>query len=229
MDTAGVLRTTCALLTADSWTGATVLQSPAESLAPAIDQLLADGGFSMRDITHIVCGVGPGPFTGLRIGLAHAHAAAHALGVPVSGVSSLAAIAHRIVKAERPDEFLVASDARRKEVYCAVAGSDARLVGAPQVLAPAEFAAAHQDMLVVGDGAQVYADVFRAAGHRIADDALLLSYEQGLADATRDALTMQPLPALPQYLREPDAVPAATIASASSATAFTAQSPMGSP
>lgn len=224
MDTAGVMRTTCALLTADSWTGTTVKQSPAESLAPAIEQLLADGGYAMSDITAIYCGIGPGPFTGLRIGLAHAQAAGHALGIPVHGVSSLAAVAHRLPAAERPPQFLVATDARRKEVYCAVADSAVRLVSAPQVMTPAQLAAAHSPMLVVGDGSLVYADVFRAAGHTVAEEASLHSYEQGLAGATRDAMTMPVLAPLPEYLREPDAVPAAT-ASAAAAPAASSQHP----
>ncbi|NBU30671.1 MAG: tRNA (adenosine(37)-N6)-threonylcarbamoyltransferase complex dimerization subunit type 1 TsaB [Actinobacteria bacterium] len=210
IDTAGVMRTTCALARGiDDWIGVTVPLSPAEALAPAIEDLLQKFGCASNDISDVVCGIGPGPFTGLRIGLAHAHAVAQVLGITPSGVSSLAAIAARVPQAMRPERYLVASDARRKEVYCAVFDSSASMIGPPQVITPAVAAEQFAGLLVVGDGAKVYSEVFTAAGCAIADDEQLLSCEQALVMAAHDAVKRGPVPALPEYMREPDAVPTA--------------------
>ena len=90
----------------------------AEALAPTIAAVLADAQAELRDITHIGVGIGPGPFTGLRIGVVTAVTFGHALSVPVLGICSLDAIAHAAA-AGVTAEFLVASDARRKEIYWA--------------------------------------------------------------------------------------------------------------
>ena len=210
IDTAGVMRTTCALVRGvDDWIGVTVPLSPAEALAPAIEDLLHKFDCTSGDITNVVCGIGPGPFTGLRIGLAHAHATAQVLGITPSGVSSLAAIAARVPVAIRPERYLVAADARRKEVYCAVFDTSASMIGSPQVITPAAAAAEHAGLLVIGDGAKVHADIFTAAGCTIAEEESLLSYEQALVLAAHDALMRDATPALPEYMREPDAVPTA--------------------
>jgi tRNA threonylcarbamoyladenosine biosynthesis protein TsaB len=93
----------------------------AELLAPAIAKVIADAGASQRDLTGIVAGVGPGPYTGLRVGLVTARVLGAALGIPVFGLCSLDAIAADVTGGgEGPDsDFLVASDARRRELYWA--------------------------------------------------------------------------------------------------------------
>ncbi|MGI8676836.1 MAG: tRNA (adenosine(37)-N6)-threonylcarbamoyltransferase complex dimerization subunit type 1 TsaB [Nocardioidaceae bacterium] len=87
-----------------------------ELLAPAIATVLRDAGADRRDVTAIAVGVGPGPFTGLRVGLVTARTLAAALRVPVHGVCTLDALAAAV---SEPAELAVATDARRKEVYWA--------------------------------------------------------------------------------------------------------------
>src|SRR6185436_11015522 len=80
----------------------------AECLTPNVLAALADCGLTMADLGGVVVGCGPGPFTGLRVGMATAAAYGHALGVPVQGVCSLDAIGRQV-----PGEVLVVTDARR--------------------------------------------------------------------------------------------------------------------
>ena len=89
----------------------------AELLAPAVGEVLAEVGLSPRDVTVICVGVGPGPFTGLRVGLVTARVMGHALGVDVHGVCSLDVLAAGAARLGLTGEFLVATDARRREVY----------------------------------------------------------------------------------------------------------------
>ncbi len=89
-----------------------------ELLAPAIQQVLRDADAIPQDVSAIAVGVGPGPFTGLRVGLVTARTMALALGIPVHGVCTLDILAAEAVDAGL-DDFLVATDARRKEVYLA--------------------------------------------------------------------------------------------------------------
>src|SRR5690348_18492841 len=95
-----------------------------ELLAPSIADCLDEAGASPRDLGAIVAGLGPGPFTGLRVGLVTAAAMADALQVPSYGVCSLDAIAGAITDGS---ELLVATDARRKEVYWAAYRDGARI------------------------------------------------------------------------------------------------------
>ncbi len=104
----------------------------AESLTPNVLGALADAGLGMGDLDAVVVGCGPGPFTGLRVGMATAAAFAHALGVPVRGVCSLDAIG-----VFTSGETLVVTDARRREVYWARYRDGVRVAG-PAVNAPSD-------------------------------------------------------------------------------------------
>ncbi len=86
----------------------------AERLTPNVVAALADAELTMGDLDAVVVGCGPGPFTGLRAGMATAAAYGHALGIPVHGVCSLDAIGVRTA-----GDTLVVTDARRREVYWA--------------------------------------------------------------------------------------------------------------
>ncbi|MGB7818070.1 MAG: tRNA (adenosine(37)-N6)-threonylcarbamoyltransferase complex dimerization subunit type 1 TsaB, partial [Ornithinibacter sp.] len=105
-----------------------------EHLAPLVTGVLAEAGLSPTSITDIVVGTGPGPFTGLRVGLVTALTMGHALGVPVHGVCSLDVLATQ-VQVPPGTEVLVATDARRKEVYWAHyrVGEELRRLAGPAV------------------------------------------------------------------------------------------------
>lgn len=96
----------------------------AEQLAPAIARLLTRLELRPAEVTQVVVGTGPGPFTGLRVGLVTAVTFAHALGIGVGGLCSLDALARQVLTRDAdgtggPETFVVATDARRKEIYWA--------------------------------------------------------------------------------------------------------------
>jgi tRNA threonylcarbamoyladenosine biosynthesis protein TsaB len=164
-----------------------------ELLAPAISAVLDDAGADRGDLTEIVVGVGPGPFTGLRIGLVTARTLGHVLGIPVHGVCTLDVLA-AAVKPAPESAFLVATDARRKEVYWARYADPFTRVDGPHVDRPADIAT---DALVVGRGARKYPDAFRHASgpdDPSAADLALLAGERRLS-------LLEPVPL---YLRRPD-------------------------
>ncbi|MQA15610.1 MAG: tRNA (adenosine(37)-N6)-threonylcarbamoyltransferase complex dimerization subunit type 1 TsaB [Pseudonocardiaceae bacterium] len=104
----------------------------AELLTPSIRAVLAEAGVAAADLDAVVCGAGPGPFTGLRVGMVTAAAFADGLGIPVHPVCSLDAIAHEAV-----GPVLVATDARRREVYWARYDAAGARVDGPHVARPA--------------------------------------------------------------------------------------------
>jgi tRNA threonylcarbamoyl adenosine modification protein YeaZ len=164
-----------------------------ELLAPAIDRALHEAGVSMRDITDLAVGVGPGPFTGLRVGVVTALTLANSLGVPIHGVCSLDVLAAE-VGGTAP--FLVATDARRKEVYWALYDGGARIEG-PAVDRPDALSAVHPGVPVVGRGAQLYRDVLNL-GHGPSDPSAAVLAAGVVAGDFAE------LPVEPLYLRRPD-------------------------
>jgi tRNA threonylcarbamoyl adenosine modification protein YeaZ len=174
-----------------------------ELLMPAVDRVLAEAGVKLDAVTGIVVGVGPGPYTGLRVGLVTAAAFGDALGVPVHGICTLDGIAYASGLTDGP--FVVATDARRKEVYWARYDTPRLRVTEPAVDRPAEIAERVAGVPAVGAGAALYPEVFGAAHEPAHVSAGALA---GLA-AAKLAAGEEFLPALPLYLRRPDAqVPA---------------------
>ncbi|MCL8025129.1 tRNA (adenosine(37)-N6)-threonylcarbamoyltransferase complex dimerization subunit type 1 TsaB [Nocardioides bruguierae] len=167
-----------------------------EQLAPMIERVLADAGAQRFDVTAVGVGVGPGPFTGLRVGLVTARTLGHVLEVPVYGVCTLDVLAAQAVGAgEVAEPFLVATDARRKEVYLASYDADGTRIDGPVVVKPAEAAT---DALVVGEGADLYPEHFaRTAGPRRPSAAWLAV---AITEEMSEILDPEPL-----YLRRPDA------------------------
>jgi len=163
-----------------------------EMLAPGIEQVLAEAGALNTDLTAVAVGVGPGPFTGLRVGLVTARTLGFSLGIPVYGVCTLDVLAAEAIDAGR-DEFLVATDARRKEGYLASYVEGQRVDG-PSVCRPADVAT---DRLVVGRGAVLYPEAFpHASGPENPSAAVLCDV---VAAERFELLDPDPL-----YLRRPD-------------------------
>lgn len=176
-------------------------QKHGELLAPVIERALAVAGVGPRDLTAVVAGTGPGPFTGLRVGLVTARVMAEALGIPAYGVCSLDAIAAQAVGEQRvATTFAVATDARRKEVYVATYSADGRRLDGPGVLRPVDVDLMLAAGPVAGEGAWLYPAVFldpREPGYVsaawLASSAVVHGPDR-LGDTT------------PLYLRRPDAV-----------------------
>lgn len=162
----------------------------AELLVPAVRGVLADAGLALSDVEAVVTGLGPGPFTGLRVGVVTAAALADARGVPAVGVCSLDAIG--------TGARTVVTDARRREVYWAAYAADGSRTDGPGVARPEDLAVSGP---FVGDarfadrlGAPVVAVEVTTAGLlRAAAPQLVAPSSAG--------------PLLPLYLRRPDATP----------------------
>lgn len=166
-----------------------------ERLAPMITEALESVGAIRQDVTAVAVGVGPGPFTGLRVGLVTARMLGVALGVPVYGASSLDVLAVRAVDEGVAEPFLATLDARRKELFWASYDADGSRLDGPHVERPATMP---DGLLVVGAGPVVFPEAFsRTAGPTVPDAGTL-----ALAVAEERVELVDPEPV---YLRRPDA------------------------
>ena len=160
-----------------------------EQLMPSVDRCLEAAGMTLADVDHVVVGLGPGPFTGLRVGIVTAQVLARVRGVPLHGVCSLDAVALAVPRGE---EFVVATDARRKEVYWARYDANGHRVEGPTVSSPDTV----PRLPTVGPAADLYADRLEVGpGVRALDPGLLAASGLGLPSAGTE----------PLYLRRPDA------------------------
>ncbi|GAB3590631.1 tRNA (adenosine(37)-N6)-threonylcarbamoyltransferase complex dimerization subunit type 1 TsaB [Angustibacter peucedani] len=173
-----------------------------ELLAPGVESVLAQAGATARDLTDVAVGTGPGPFTGLRVGLVTARTMGAALGLPVHGLCTLDALAARAADEGAVDgPFVVATDARRREVYWAAyeAGSSVpQRVQGPEVSRPADVPLDGRP--VVGRGASLYPDdLGDPVGPLDPSAAALASAVVRLLAAGADLSDVEP-----RYLRRPD-------------------------
>ena len=187
----------------------------AESLAPQIDFVRRQAGVELRDIAAVAVDVGPGLYTGLRVGISTATSIAFALGVPMIGVQSLDLVAFPVRMSSRL--IVAALDARRGELFHAmyrqVPGGMQRLTE-PAVAEPddlvSDLVARDEQSLLVGDGARRYADLFaglvdteladQGLAHPNAASLVQLAHAQAMREEFVNPWEVQPV-----YLRKPDA------------------------
>lgn len=161
-----------------------------ELAADFVREALQQASWSVSEITDVVVGVGPGPYTGLRVGIVTATVFGHARNIPVHGVCSLDAIGFG-----HGGNCIAVTDARRKELYWAKYENGQR-VSDPSVSKPADLLATHPQTQFVGPGVLLYPDVVSGqmlpleAANLASAFALGISQDVGLA---------------PLYLRKPDA------------------------
>jgi len=185
----------------------------AERLMPMIEEVMLKAGVAFADLDRLAVTVGPGTFTGTRIGIAAARGLALATGIAVVGTTSLAVMAE-VAACELEDrrsgaELAVAVDARRGEVYVQLFGKDGLDVRSPPLLLNVEEAArlASEPLLVVGSGGvAVAAAAARQGRHLTAQLPGLLPEAAALARMAVD-LAPEGEPLAPLYLRPPDAKP----------------------
>jgi tRNA threonylcarbamoyladenosine biosynthesis protein TsaB len=187
----------------------------AESLTPSIDFVRRQARVSLLEIGVVAVDLGPGLYTGLRVGVASAKALAHALRVPMIGISSLDLLAFPV--RFTPRTIVTCIDARRGEVFFAfyrqVPGGIQRFsqyqLGTPDDLA-SDLMAGREEIMLVGDGAVRYAEVFadverveiaeRGLMYPSAASLVQLAHARALREQWVKTWELEPL-----YLRRPDA------------------------
>lgn len=171
-----------------------------EQLTPTTVDLLGKAGVSFSDLDRIIVGCGPGPFTGLRVGMATGAAFGDALGIPVVGVCSHDAIAAQMSE----DSFLVATDARRREIYYTSYQRSARSFG-PEVIKPDMVELPH-DVEAIAIPEQLFAKLPTSLQtSRRVDLKPLPLYLVQAAIMSGEISNNNPAPLEPLYLRRPDA------------------------
>ncbi len=168
----------------------------AEALTPAMAAVFAEAGCRPADLDRIVVDVGPGRFTGMRVGLAAVRTLAHVTGVGVVPVTSLAALR----AAAGPASGLAVVDARRNEVF--VLGLDGRAPAEPTVATPDEAVAlVGPGDVVIGDGADRYAELFAAAGVEVREG---FDPDPSVLATWADETPSPGVEVVPHYVRDPD-------------------------
>lgn len=163
----------------------------AEQLMPLISDCLDDAGVRPGDLDRLIVGLGPGPFTGLRVGVATAQVLSYVLELELRGLCSLDVLAAQFAGAS-PGDFVVATDAKRREVYWAAYSADGVRLCAPSVSLPSDV----PRLPAIGPAADLYPDQLQAVpGPRAMDPGVLATRGSTLPDAGHE----------PLYLRHPDA------------------------
>jgi len=188
-----------------------------EQLLLLAQRLLADHGLSLGEVSRLAVGVGPGTYTGLRVGVATARALAQALDLELVPVPSLAAVAYACRSAAGLQDVLVLNDARRGELFAALyrlegAGPPTELI-APRPLRPAAIGDLLARVLercpkppvVAGDGLEVVAQELAQAG--LAAAGVTGSSGRAFAELGWLGRPAELAAVVPDYRREPDAVP----------------------
>jgi tRNA threonylcarbamoyl adenosine modification protein YeaZ len=162
-----------------------------EQLMPLVSECVDAAAVRVAELGQLVVGLGPGPFTGLRVGVVTAQVLSHVLRIGLRGVCSLDVLAAQFA-GESPGEFVVATDARRREVYWARYSPLGVRLGEPRVSRPSDV----PRLPAIGPAADLYADQLQAVpGPRSMDPGVLATTGATLPDAGHE----------PLYLRHPDA------------------------
>jgi tRNA threonylcarbamoyladenosine biosynthesis protein TsaB len=173
-----------------------------------IDRVMGLAGSGWDDVDRLVVGLGPGSFTGLRIGVATARALAQARGITaVSGVSTLAALAAGVSEAYPGRPVTAVIDARRGEVFAAAFGPGGDPLGVPEALAPEVLATRLAGTLAAGDGSVRFRAELEAGGADIPPEDSPV-HRVSAIHVCRLGAEAQPVPPdalLPHYIRAPDA------------------------
>lgn len=183
----------------------------AERMFPLISELLAEATLSTGDLDRIAVTVGPGSFTGTRIGVAAARALKFARNLPIVPFTSLEAIAlSPRIESDSAEDLAVAIDAHRGEAYVQIFDGVTRVpVTEPRIVAISDLSslACSRPLLVVGTAAEAFAAAVNAVGGTVRAHPGMLFPD--MAAAVRCAATRHPatLPVEPLYLRPPDAKP----------------------
>ncbi len=182
----------------------------AQALVPLIEIVMTESGVTFAALDHIAVTVGPGAFTGLRVGLAAAQGIALAADKPIGGVTTLEAVARAVDKRTREGAvLLVAIESKRQELFVQSFAADLSPLDAPAAVLP-ENLCAHVPagaLAVAGDAAMRAVEALAACGR----DASVLgdvthpdAAHVAMTAAARLAAGQRLLPARPLYLRPPD-------------------------
>jgi tRNA threonylcarbamoyladenosine biosynthesis protein TsaB len=179
-----------------------------EALMPMVGEVMQEAGLAYADLDLIAVTVGPGAFTGLRLGLAAARGLALAAGKPCVGVSTFAAIAASLTEEERAGRnLMIAVDGKRSDFFIQLFGKGDQSLG-PAFAALPEEAARHLapgPWLIAGDGAHYFREALAAHPNIFwADGDGLPDAIHVAAVAEQSFLNGQALPPLPIYMRQPD-------------------------
>jgi tRNA threonylcarbamoyladenosine biosynthesis protein TsaB len=185
----------------------------ATRLLAMADGLLEEAGAAIGDVDRIAVGVGPGTFTGLRVGVATARGLAQSSRAELVAVSSLQALARPALEDGGQGAVLAVIDARRSEVFAAAYANDGSELAAGRALRPGAIASLMEEAglasaRAVGDGALRYRDELESAGLEVVSEPSPFHLLRAAAICALGASAESPAPnmqVLPDYLRRPDA------------------------
>lgn len=184
----------------------------AEAIMGMAERVMGEAGLAYGDLDAIAVTVGPGSFTGVRVGISAARGLALATGKPLIGATSLEVMARQALEtlAPPPGRLAVAADARRGEVYVALFDNSGETLGEPVALAPSDAAGLLMKSgvkVIAGGGAALVADAAARSGWELG--AILPDLQPDAGALALLALTRAPHegPLAPLYLRPPDAKP----------------------
>ena len=191
----------------------------AESLVPQIAEIVKESGVAMADIGVVAVDVGPGLYTGLRVGITTAITMAHALGAAMVSVTSLELVAHAARRSCTSRRIDAVIDARRGELFHAAFTSNGDWISEPAVLDPHDLAvmlaSEAPETLLVGDGVEAHSEAFTQAGLSTEGSSVYPSAEtivELAAAAVAADKVVSPDTIRPLYLRGPDAQPIGIVA-----------------